>query len=206
LIAGTTLAATSTIVVTSTPFLSFTDIPDSISIGTLTVPIADTALVSDTDGNLPVERHLTISDTRGCGGLTLQIQAAAFTPASTQIIPADIRVVTSTNDQLNETVIGNVEYISGFAGDQTITAPRSVASTTFSDSTLFTNAPFDTVDNTLTGAINLLDGDLTAPAGRTGQMHVSTSFYLLVPKLTLPDRYYTTLTYTLSDNTIGVCP
>ncbi|MBU0660647.1 hypothetical protein KKG22_00540, partial [Patescibacteria group bacterium] len=47
LIAGTTLAATSTIVVTSTPFLSFTDIPDSISIGTLTVPIADTALVSD---------------------------------------------------------------------------------------------------------------------------------------------------------------
>ncbi|MBU0661515.1 hypothetical protein KKG22_05070, partial [Patescibacteria group bacterium] len=69
LISSTTLAATSTIIVTSTPFLSFTYMPDSISIGILTVPITNTALTSDTDGNLPSARHLTISDTRGCGGL-----------------------------------------------------------------------------------------------------------------------------------------
>ena len=106
LLISSAIAATSTVIVTSTPYLSFTDVPDSILMGTLTVPTANTALVSDIDGNLPAVNHLTISDTRGDGGLSLQIQASDFSPASEAMIPANIRVVTSTNDQLSESEIG----------------------------------------------------------------------------------------------------
>lgn len=201
-VSSSAFAATSTISVTSTPFLSFTDVPDPFSMGSLTVPTADMELTSDGDGNLPATRHLTIQDTRGCGGLKLQLQAGAFAPASTQVTAANLKVVTSTSDQLSEPVVGNVEYITGFTGDQTITAPLNTASTTFSDPNVYTAV----ANNSLDVARDLLQGNLSAPAGRTGEMHVSISFYLLVPKLTLPSDYATTLTFTLSDDTTGVCP
>lgn len=194
-------AATSTVTVTSTPFLSFTDVPDPLSIGSLVTPTADTELTSDADGNLPAARHLTIQDTRGCGGLNLQLQADAYTPAG-QLSRNNLLVVSSTNDQLSEPVVGNVEYITGFSGDQTITAPLNTASTTFSDPNTYTAIS----NNSLDVARDLLQGNLNAPTGRTGEMHISLSFYQLVPKLTIPNDYYTTLTFTLSDDTTGVCP
>lgn len=194
-------AATSTITITSTPFLSFSDIPDALSVGSLGVPTVDTEVTSDADGNLPVTRHLTIQDTRGCGGLNLQLQASAYTPAA-QLSRNNLRVITSTNDQLSEAVVGNVEYIAGFAGDQTITPPLNTASTTFSDPNIYTAV----ANNSLDVARDLLQGNLTSPTGRTGEIHVSLSFYQLVPKLTIPNDYYTTLTFTLSDDTTGVCP
>lgn len=194
-------AATSTITVTSTPFLSFTDIPDPLSIGSLATPIADTELTSDADGNLPKARHLTIQDTRGCGGINLQLQADAYTPAG-QLSRNNLLVVSSTNDQLSESVVNNVEYIAGFSGDQTVTAPLNTASTTFSDPSIYTAVS----NNSLEIARDLLQGNLTAPTGRAGEMHISLSFYQLVPKLTIPNDYYTTLTFTLSDDTTGVCP
>lgn len=197
LLAGNAFAATSTVTVTSTPFLSFSDVPDPVSLGTLTVPIADTELTTDSDGNLPAGRHLTIQDTRGDGGLNLQIQADAFTPAA-QLSRNDLLVVTSTNDQLSETVVNNVEYISGFTGDQTITAPLNTSSTTFSDPATYTAVS----NNSLDVARDLLQGQLSSGTGRTGEMHVSVSFYLMVPKLTIPNEYYTTLTFTLSDDTV----
>lgn len=200
-ISSISYAATSTITVTSTPYLSFIDVPDSIEIGDLITPTSDTALFSDSNGiNLPSSRHLTIRDTRGCGGLNLQLQADSFTPSSTQIIPNNLRVVTTTADQESGTVVSNVEYLSGYTGDQTITAPLEAGSTDFGTSTTFTSKT-----NSLETARDLLQGNLTAPTGRDGQIHISTSFYLLVPKLTIPNDYYTTLTYTLSDDTTGTC-
>lgn len=200
-VAGSALAATSTVTVTSTPFLSFTDVPDPLSLGSLTVPTADAELTSDADGNLSTSRHLTIQDNRGCGGLNLQLQTNAYTPAG-QLSRNDLRVITSTNDQESGTVVNNVEYLAGFSGDQNITAPLNTGSTTFSDPNTYTAV----ANNSMDVARDLLQGNLSSPTGRTGQMHISLSFYQLVPKLTIPNEYYTKLTFTLSDDTTGACP
>lgn len=203
IIAGSSaFAATSSIIVTSSPYISFVDIPNSISLGILPVPTADTNLLSDSDGQLPSSRHLTIVDNRGCGGINLQVQANSFTPASTQVIPDNLLVVTSTNTAETGTDVNNIKYLSGFTGDQTATAPLNTASTTFSDPATFTAVS----NNSLEVARDIIDGTLTAPTGRTGQMHVGMSFYLSIPKYTTPGDYYTMLTYTLSDDTSGSCP
>lgn len=204
--AGSALAATSTITVTSTPLLSFANVPDPLSMGSISVPLADTELTSDSDGILPSSRYLVIEDTRGCGGLNLQLQADNFTPSTTPELKNELRVITSTADFIDGVVVNGVKYYSGFAGDQTITAPLNAPGINFSDPTLFTDPPFDTVDNTLDTPLDLLQGNLNAPTGRTGYMQINTVFYLLVPKLTVPNDYYTTLTFTLSDDTTGSCP
>jgi hypothetical protein len=201
LISGKTFAATSTITITSTPFLSFNDIPDSFQIGSLTVPTVNTSLYSDSDGiNLPASRHLTIKDSRKCGGLNLQLQADTFLPFQTPDLRNTLRVVTTTADQLQGTVVNNVEYLEGFSGDQAIIAPLEAGSTNFGKASTFTS-----LNNTLNTPIDLLQGKLNAPAGRDGEIHISVSFYLEIPKLYIPNSYHTTLTYTLSDDTIGTC-
>lgn len=199
-------AATSTITITSTPFLSFIDIPDSVQVHSITVPTVDTEITSDSDGFLSSPRFLRIQDTRGCGGLNLQAQADDFTPATTPEMKNELRLVTSTTDFVDAVVVGGVKYFAGFTGDQGITTPLNVAGPNFSDPTLFTGAPFDTVDNTLDSPLDLMQGNLTAPTGRSGAMQIDLSYYLLIPKYTPPNNYYTTLTFTLSDDTTGVCP
>ena len=202
LIASSAFAATSTIIVTSAPYISFVDIPNSISLGSFAVPIADTDLLSDSDGQLPTSRHLTVLDNRGCGGINLQAQAAAFTPVSTQVVPDNLLAVTSTNTAEAGSEVNNIKYLTGFSGDQTATAPLNTASSTFSDPATFTAVS----NNSLEVARDIMNGSLTAPTGRNGQMHVGMSFYLSIPKYTTPNTYYTTLSYSLSVDTSVVCP
>ena len=202
LIASSAFAATSTIIVTSSPYLAFVSIPDSMSIGSFSVPTSDMELTSDSNGTLPPSRWLTIQDNRGCGGLNLQLQANNFTPVSTDVTTDNLRVVTSASTFYDGPVVNNIKYNSAFVGDQTATAPLNAGTINFSDPVTFTSLG----NNSLDVARDLIDGPLTSPTGREGQMHIGVSFYLFVPKYTSAGDYYSTLTYTLSDDTSGVCP
>ncbi|HLG26000.1 MAG TPA: hypothetical protein VI588_04440 [Candidatus Gracilibacteria bacterium] len=195
--------AISTIVITQIPFISFNDIPDSFLIAQMSVPTSSQTVTSDPDGSLGSERFLTIRDTRNCGGLNLQLDTSAFSP--TAGLNSGLRTVTSAADLIDGVVENGVKYLSGFAGTQGITAPLNVNDTTFSDPALFTDPPFNTVDNILNGPVDLLQGPLTAPAGRNGYIHIDLSFSLDVPAYTIPGVHYTTLTYTLADDTAGTC-
>lgn len=202
IMSGMALAATSTITITSSPFLSFVSVPESFSIANISVPTSDLEITSDPDGNLQPSRWLTIADTRGCGGLNLQVEASAFTPASTQVIANNLRVVTSPSTFYDGPVVNNIKYNPTFTGDQTATAPLSAGSINFSDPSTFTAVG----NNSLEVARDVIAGTLTAPTGREGQMHVGMSFYLSLPKFTAPNAYHTTLTFTLADDTSGTCP
>ncbi|HMR00778.1 MAG TPA: hypothetical protein PKA32_00120 [Candidatus Gracilibacteria bacterium] len=202
IMSGMALAATSTITVTSSPYLSFVTIPESFSMANIVVPTSDLELTSDSNGVLPPNRWLTIQDNRGCGGLNLQLQANDFTPISTEITTSNLRVVTSASTFYDGPTINNITYNSGFVGDQTATAPLNAGTINFSNPTTFTSLG----NNSLDVPRDLIDGTLTAPTGRQGQMHFGLSFYLFVPKYTSPGNYYTKLTYTLSDDTSGSCP
>ena len=213
-------ALTSTIKITRSPYLAFTQIPSPLNLTTST-PTTDKQLTSDQSSQqLPEDRYITIQDTRGCGGFNLQISADAFTPTPTApntSLNTDFRIITSTNDNITGT---NVETDSSnpgikyygednttFSGTKGIVAPLNVTTTNFADPTLFTSAPFNTGSNILTAGtqIDLMQGGLTAPSGRNGLIHLSTSYYITIPKFTIPNNYYTTITYTLTDNTSGSC-
>lgn len=217
-----TQALTSTIQVTHSPHLSFADIPDSINLtNNITPPITDTELTTDESSQpLPETNYITVQDTRNCGGFNLQISADAFSPAPTApntSLNNDFRIITSTNDDITganvETDASNpgIKYYgengATFQGSKGIVAPLNVTTTNFADPTLFTSAPFNTGSNILTQGtqIDLMQGGLTAPAGRNGLMHQSISYYIKIPKFTVPTQHYTTITYTLTDNTSGSC-
>lgn len=200
---NTAHGATSGVIVEYIPYLSFQNIPDSFILGSTSVPIADTSFMSDSGDTLPVSRHLTVVDNRDCGGFNLLLSASNFSVSPT--LNNSFRVVTSTQDAISESVVSGVKYYTGFSGAQTVAAPLNVTTSEFNDIALFTDAPFDTTDNILNEPIDVLQAPLTAPNGRVGTMHVSMSFALTVPKLTIPGNNYTTLTFTLSDDTSGTC-
>lgn len=217
-----TNALTATVKITKTPHLAFYQIPESYRItSTQTPPTTDTELTSDqSNQDLPESRYLTIQDTRNCGGFTLQVSASEFQPSPTSPNPSlnnGFRIITSTNDAISganvetDSSYPGVKYYgengTNFIGTKQITAPLNVTTTNFADPTLFTQAPFNNGSNILTAntPIDIMQGGLTAPAGRKGLMHLSLSYYLKIPKFTAPNNYYTTLTYTLIDNTSGSC-
>jgi len=221
-----TQALTSTIKITRSPYLAFNTIPTPFNISnnqssTVTVPTTDTQLTSNQSSQpLPETNYLTVQDTRGCGGFNLQVSANAFTPAPTApntSLNNDFRIITSTNDNITgtnvETDASNpgIKYYgeddTTFTGTKGIVAPLNITTTNFADPTLFTSAPFNTGSNILTPntQIDLMQGGLTAPNGRNGLMHLSLSYYITIPKFTIPNTYYSTITYTLTDNTSGSC-
>lgn len=207
LAAGSAFAATSTIVITSTPLLAFNDIPDSGAIDSITVPTSDQEVTSDNDGQLASSKYLEVRDTRGCGGFSLTLGADTFLPLTSPELRDNLRVITNEDDAATGSSSGGVKYLTGFTGTQGVTAPLNVNSTTYTDPNLFTDSPFDVTDNILDNTLTLLGGNLTAPGGRTGTMHIGLSFYIIVPKYFPPNAtpYYTTLTYTLADDTTGSC-
>lgn len=208
----TASAITSTIQVTSSPFLSFVDTVDSFRI-TTNAPVfsADMEYTGDLSAqDLPPERYITIQDTRGSGGFNLQIQASEFQPAQTSPNPSlnnNFRIITSTNDAFAGTEENGIKYagdgIDPYTGQTGIIAPLNTISTNFADPTLFTSSPFDGGINILTTdtPIDIMQGTLSAANGRNGLIHLSVSFYLLIPKFQAPGEYYSTLTYTLTDAT-----
>ncbi len=212
--ASSTLAAESTITVTSTPFLAFTDIPDSFVLGTFpyTIPVTDTYYFSDSSGVLPSSRSLTVQDTRENGGFILQLSAEEFQPSPPIDFRDDLKIVsTGASDLYGDlTPVNGIIYLpadgeTSFIGDQTVSAPIDSPNINFDDS-----ATFDSVSgNTLNTTVDLMDGCLTS-GGRKGKMNVHLAFDALIPKYTVPpssgDQYYTTLVYTLSDYTPASCP
>ncbi len=212
--ASSTLAAESTITVTSTPFLAFTDIPDSFALGTFpyTIPVTDTHYFSDPSGTLPSSRSLTVQDTRENGGFILQLSAEEFQPTPPVDFRNNLKIVSSGASDLygDLTPVNGIIYLpaddeTSFIGDQTVSAPLDSGSIDFDDSATFNSVS----DNTLNTTVDLMDGCLTS-GGRKGQMNVHLAFDALIPKYTLPpssgDQYYTTLVYTLSDYTPASCP
>lgn len=214
LIPAFVLAAESTITVTSTPFLAFTDIPDSFALGTFpyTVPVTDTHYFSDSSGVLPPSRSLTVQDTRENGGFILQMDAEAFQPSPPIDFRDNLKIVSSGFSDLygDLTPVNGIIYLpadgeTGFIGDQTVSAPVNSVTIDFDDPTAYTAVS----GNTLNTTVDLMDGCLTS-GGRKGKMNVHLAFDALIPKYTVPpssgDQYYTTLVYTLSDYTPVSCP
>jgi hypothetical protein len=224
IIIAPTLAIDSTIQITRSPFLSFVQIPSSFSIApAMSVPVSDTAVLSDSGASLPSSRYLTIQDTRNSGGLSLQVEASSFLPAPVSPNPLlnnNFRMITSTADAITGT---NVQTINGikyygenrdaFAGPTNIVTPLNSSASDFSNPAIFTDSTFFTNPAYFTGYGNILEPGIPLDlmqgclnsGGRNGFMHLSTSFHLIIPKFIAPNDYYTTLTYTLMDNT-GTCP
>lgn len=214
LISAQGFAAESTVTITSTPFLGFSDIPDSLNMGysPFTVPVTDETRFSDVNGPLPATRSLTVQDTRNSGGFILQLDASAFSPAPPSDLRNNLRVLTTGVSELysGETPVGGIVYLpadgeTSFIGNQTVSAPVNSATTNFGEATTFTAVS----GNVLNTTVDLMDGCL-ASGGRKGKMNVHTAFDIVIPKYTVPpssgDRYYSTLTYTLSDYTPVSCP
>jgi hypothetical protein len=213
-----TNAISTTIQITRAPFLSFINIPDSITlIENQPVPVQDTVFISDSNvappAVLPTSRYLTVQDTRNSGGLKLQIEAAAFYPPPVPpntSLNNNFRIITSTADAVsgvNVTELAGIKYYgedsNNFVGPANIVAPLNTAVTNFTDPSIYTQAPFNDGRNILLAEtpVDLMQGCLPSSQGRSGLMHLSTSFYLMIPKFTAPNDYYTTLTYTLMDDT-----
>lgn len=203
----------SEIYVSRTPFLSFVDTPDSINFGTTSTPIATTSLFSDTGVSLENSRLLQISDTRDCGGFNLQVEAAAFSPGGTNAVSNGNLYVVSSSSLASPpagTEINNIIYVNGFSGDQNTIAPVnttfSATCTSFNQIETFTDPTCMAGTNTLNAPVDILQGSLTAPSGRDGDMAVGTSFLLQINPFTIPAQYTSTITYTLTDATTGICP
>lgn len=207
-------AAGSTITISSNPYLSFLDIPESITMGAppFTVPVTNQSLVSDANGPLPLSRSLTVQDTREAGGFILQLDTAEFLPAPATDLRNNLKMVTSGVSDLysGETPVNGIVYLpsdgeTAFIGSQTVSAPLNSATTNFSDPATFTAVS----GNTLNTTVDIMDGCLTT-GGRKGKMNVHVSYNMTLPKYTVPpasgDQYYSTLTYTLSDHTPASCP
>jgi len=216
-IAGISFAAESTITISSTSYLAFSEIPSSFVINTspLEVPIADSTLFSDSAGALPETRSLTVDDNRNSGGFLLQLDAAAFQPTLSTDLRNQLYMVTSAESTKYgaETPVNGVVYLpadgeSAFIGSQTVSAPIDVIPTT--NTAFDTDTTFTAVSgNILNTTVDVLNGCLTG-GGRKGKMNVHTSYMVVVPKYTPPpnsgDYYYSTITFTLSDYTPGSCP
>ncbi len=134
-----------------------------------------------------------------------------FLPAPATDFINNMRIVTTGVSELysGETPVGGVVYLpadgeTAFIGGQSVSAPLNSATTNFSDQATFTAVS----GNVLNTTVDVLDGCLTS-GGRKGKMNVHTAYSLVVPKYTVPpatgDQYYSTLTYTLSDNTPVSC-
>lgn len=214
LYASSAWAAGSTITITSNPYLSFLNIPDSLTLGAApyTVPVTNLSLVSDENGLLPSSRSLTLQDTREDGGFLLQLDASEFLPTPATDLRNGLRIVTSPASTLYSDIVpvNGVKYLpadgeTAFIGNQTVNAPLTATGTAFSDTTTFTAVS----GNVLNTTVDILDGCLTS-GGRKGKMNVHVSYNMDVPKYTVPpatgDQYYSTLTYTLSDYTPESCP
>lgn len=209
-------AITSTIQITSSPFLSFITVPDSFRI-TVDAPTSPQAVTYTSDlstGALQPERYIEVQDTRACGGFNLQMEASAFLPAPTPpntSLNENFRVITSVYDPAEGIEENGIKYFgfdpNPYAGATGVIAPLNTTSTDFADASIFTSAPFNTGMNILTAntPVDVMQGSLTAPNGRDGIVHTSMSFHLIIPKFTAPNDYYSTLTYTLTDATTGTC-
>lgn len=205
-----TYGATSTITISSTSYLSFSEIPKTFILNStpLTVPTSDQIMTSDTGDKLEPAKALTVMDNRNCGGFNLTMQASNFEPSASNLND-NFRVITSpkttkyTNNVLTE---NGVNYLDGFTGIKNMEAPLNVETADFSAAGNFTS--FGNT-NTLNKTITLLSGPLTAPDGRNGEMNINLSFYISISKYQPPpsvgDQYYSTLTFTLSDATTGTC-
>jgi len=211
-------AITSTIQVTHTPYLSFVQVPESFQIpesGPFPVQILDNTIPTNySDVLLPEKRYLTVQDTRGCGGFNLQVTASAFQPAPTPPNPSlndGLRILTSTYDAQTGTEENGVKYYAAeeetYTGEKGIIAPLNTASTDFNNTAIFSAPPFDNGSNIMLTdtPVDIMQGELAAPLGRDGIMHLATTFALKIPKFYAPDDYYTTLTFTLTDATTGTC-
>lgn len=200
----------SSISITRGLFLSFTNPAANFNFdfGNTTASENGGDLFSDTGSTLPDTKILTIEDNRGCGGFNLQMEASTFNPSGANSVSRDFFHIVSSTALTNPpagSLDNNIYYLSGFNGTQGATTPVNSTCTDFEDAATFTDAACVSSNNTLNGLVDIIQGGLTAPAGRTGEMALGLSFHLEIQPYTIPTEYYSTITYTLTDATTGTC-
>ena len=200
----------SSITVTREAFLTFNSSFENFTFdfSNIAADVSGADLFSDSGTTLSDLRLLKIKDNRGCGGFNLQMEATTFTPSGPNTVTTDnFHVITSTamENPPSGSANNNIYYLSGFNGAQNATAPVNSSCPKFDQTTTFTDPSCITSNNTLNGLVDIIQGGLEAPAGRSGEMALGLAFHLQIPPYTLPDTYYSTITYTLTDATTGTC-
>jgi hypothetical protein len=192
------------ITITTVPFLSFSDIPDSVHYGSYTTDTSGQAFYTQSGSTLDDASVLMVKDTRACGGFEVQLSTSE--PA----FPAT-RVVTSTEIDpavgITGSINNNLIYVTGFSGDTSATAPHNTTCTDFSATATYDSGSCTNTTNNIVGSTRtLMSGALTAPTGRDGEIAVGAAFQTSLDPYTPSGNYSTTLTYTLLDSTTGSCP
>lgn len=185
---------------------SFTDIPDNVYLNSYITSYSGRGPKSQSGSTMDSTSYLIVKDKRNCGGFNLQI-------SSTTTDPLTIRVISSTllSPALSGTTAGNIVYLTGFDGTpdagsvQNAVAPLNSTCSDFDSTSTYLIGGCVSNSNVLPTTLDLIQGNLTAPAGRDGEMGFGVAFYTWIPKLTAPGEYIDTLTYTLSDDTTGTC-
>jgi hypothetical protein len=205
---------TATVVITRTPYLTLVDIPASFSFGSLSVSKDAHDLFSNANGQLPAETNtISVQDTRNEGGFTLQAQAGVFVSAQNPtdtISSSNLRIVSSSELDAapGGDLLGNVYYLTGYAGSPTTGETENIATSVSATGTAFGDvATFDAVSgNSLDGPVEIFSGCLSGSQGRVGTMATGFAFTLHIPAYTPAGEYSTTVTYTIIDNTSSSCP
>ncbi len=197
----------SSIQVTRSPYLYFTSIPSTIQWETMETSYVDSYVFSDPGAsNLSsTTRLLKIHDARNCGGFTLQASMNEGLTASGNPVPipkSNIWIVSSTrfSPSFIAVVRNNIVYFD-VTGQEGVIAPVATPSTDFGNQATFTEINGNTLDN----VVDIMQGALTSPQGRRGDMAVGLSFMAKIPPYTKSGAYEGVITYTLSDATTGSC-
>jgi len=186
----------------SSSTLTFQDIPDTFNFGTITAGSDQDLFNNETppDPNEPgADDLLQVYDDRNSGGFTVTVDAEGSFRDGLKTIPlTNLYTVTSLEETPagGDVNVGGITYKSGFAGDQTVSAPLYVdvdsvdLTTVGTYSTDFGSAP-----------ILLMNGTLGSGSGRVGAMTLFTNYYLHIDAGQLDGNYALVLTYTLADAT-----
>ena len=192
--------------VISASTLTFQDIPDTFSFGTITAGSTQELFNNETppDANEPaVDDLLQIYDDRNTGGFTVTVDPDGVFDDENGIetIPLpNLYIVTS----LDETDPGNnagLTYEAGFSGDNNVSMPLyvDVDSVSLTDTATYTNlAPGSQFGGS---PLTIMDGTLPSASGRDGTMSTFTNFYLHIDPTQEHGSFSLILTYTLADST-----
>lgn len=203
---------TSTVNVNRAGSLSFISVPASFDFGTSASSTMRTPAFSDptvTAGTLPNSKKLTIQDTRGSGGFTVNVAVLDdFTNGTGGIIPVsntppndNFRIVSSGNiTGVTGTVVNGVTYENGFVGPQNITALVNTTSNNFSLANTFTSVPNNVLDKL--SPTDILSNTLPSTQGSIGQVDIAVSSMLYVQASQQPGVYSTVMVWTLQDSTV----
>ncbi len=196
------------IVVSRTPFLSFTSLPTSFAFNNVTTALQDQQVFSNTDGDLDrANRLLEVRDTRNSGGFIVQAQSTNLQSSPDVIESSNLRIVssTATTPAIDDTgtTLNGVVYLTGYTGTpdagttQTVDASVNTENTNFGQVGTFDDVP----DNSLDAPVDILSGCLQLTEGRDGSIATALAYTLTVPAYTPSGEYSAIITYTISDCT-----